>query len=324
MSLKKELIKYFKELGIDVYTNTKARGHQGFFLKNRIDISKNIKEERIIPTLLHEFAHYIHNKIEPEMVKTGGSLEVLFALSNLNEDDYNENSPKVIQKTFFGFSFQKKVPCEKVHVESRSESLIQSQQIILEKELLAVTNFVDEQASNQKLITHKEQMKKKIKLFEGEIKKYYPEFMRSKKFKEFDKYIKKSKARYLLRYDRVQYVSPKLLGFLKMTEVFTIDNLERDFPEMPTAFCAYIRLKSAQRKQRRISARINKYNKYYSKPTELFARFVEGLYLDEAQAQALAPTAAKKFAELLESGYYFELKNVFEILNESKFCCGLR
>lgn len=324
MSLKKELIKYFKELGIDVYTNTKARGHQGFFLKNRIDISKNIKEERIIPTLLHEFAHYIHNKIEPEMVKTGGSLEVLFALNNTDEEDCKENAPEVIQKTFFGFSFPKKVHQEKVHVESNSKSLMKSQQIILERELLAVTNFVDEQASNQRLITHKEQMKKKIKLFEGEIKKYYPEFMRSKKFKEFDRYIKKSKARYLLRYDRVQYVSPKLLGFLKMTEVFTIDNLERDFPEMPTAFCAYIRLKSAQRKQRRISARINKYNKYYSKPTELFARFVEGLYLDEARTQAMAPTAAKRFSELIEIGYYFELKNVFEILNESKVCCGSR
>ena len=325
MSLKKELIKYFKELGIDVYTNTKARGHQGFFLKNRIDISKNIKEERIIPTLLHEFAHYIHNKIEPAMAKTGGSLEVLFALNDADKDDCKNSAPEVIQKTFFGFTFPKKVPPNKVHSENESRLGFLPQQLsVLEKELLAVTNFVDEQASNQRLITHKEQMKKKIKLLEAEIKKYYPMFMRSKKFKEFDKYIKKSKARYLLRYDRVQYVSPKLLGFLKMTEVFTIDNLERDFPEMPTAFCAYIRLKSAQRKQRRISARINKYNKYYSKPAELFARFVEGLYMDEAQIKIMAPTAAKRFSELLNSGHYFELKNVFEILNESRFCCGLR
>ena len=57
-----ELIKYFRSLGIIVHTGTKARGHQGFFLKNRIDISKNIPENRVIPTLLHEFAHYIHYK----------------------------------------------------------------------------------------------------------------------------------------------------------------------------------------------------------------------------------------------------------------------
>ncbi|MEI8129547.1 MAG: hypothetical protein WCG95_08035, partial [bacterium] len=70
--LAKKLIKYFKSLGIEVYTNTKARGHQGFFLKNRIDISTNTRKERVIPTLLHEFAHFIHNKLEPDMIKTGG------------------------------------------------------------------------------------------------------------------------------------------------------------------------------------------------------------------------------------------------------------
>ena len=37
-----ELIRYFKSLGLTVHTGTKARGHQGFFLNNRIDISKNI------------------------------------------------------------------------------------------------------------------------------------------------------------------------------------------------------------------------------------------------------------------------------------------
>ena len=75
---KKELIKYFKSLGLTVHTTTKARGHQGFFLKNRIDISKNIPENRVVPTLLHEFAHYIHSKIEPDMNKTGGTLGMLF------------------------------------------------------------------------------------------------------------------------------------------------------------------------------------------------------------------------------------------------------
>ena len=53
----KELIKYFKSLGIDVHTTTKARGHQGFFLKNRIDISKNVPQNKLVQTLLHEFAH---------------------------------------------------------------------------------------------------------------------------------------------------------------------------------------------------------------------------------------------------------------------------
>ncbi len=273
-TLKKEIIEYFKTLGIEVYTNTKARGHQGFFLKNRIDISKNTREERIVPTLLHEFAHYIHAKIEPDMPKTGGGINVLFELSAKDE------------KVF-----------------------------LIKKELLSVTHFVDENSLCHKFHEHKNQVKNKIKNLEKEIKKDYPDFMRSKKFREFDKYIKKSKARYLLKYDRIKLVST----FLRKVEIFSILNMEQDFPDMPKAFCAYIRLKSAQKKQARISARINKLNKYYSKPTELFARFIEGLYLDEARTRACAPLATQRFFELLERGYYFELKNVLKLLQKVTF-----
>jgi len=78
MSVEELLINYFETLGLTVNTKTKARGNQGFFLKNRIDISRNIKPERVAPTLIHEFAHYIHSKIEPDMNITGGSLFKLF------------------------------------------------------------------------------------------------------------------------------------------------------------------------------------------------------------------------------------------------------
>lgn len=272
--MKKELIKYFKSLGIEVYTNTKARGHQGFFLNGRIDISKFTKEERVVPTLLHEFAHYIHQKLEPNMVKTGGSLEVIFDLS----------------------------PAQLVSM------------LAMQSELLNVTSFVDQNSHLTKLKEHKEQMKKRIKVQEEIVKKYYPNFMRSKKFREFDKYIKKTKAKYLLKYDRVKFITP----FLRREEFYSISTIEEDFPDMPTAFCAYIRLKSAQKKQSRISARINRLNKYYAKPTELFARLVEGLYIDEARVRALAPHSTQRFFDLLEEGYYFELQEVFEMLRPNR------
>ena len=32
---KKALVKYFRSLGLEVNTSTKARGHQGFFVNNR-------------------------------------------------------------------------------------------------------------------------------------------------------------------------------------------------------------------------------------------------------------------------------------------------
>lgn len=258
-----QLIKYFKSLGLQVHTGTKARGHQGFYTNNRIDISKNIKAERVIPTLLHEFAHYIHSKIEPEMMKTGGTLEVLFQDSNP----------------------------------------------IIEKELIRVTNFVDTNSLCEKLILHKKTIQDKVKYYDEQIKKHYPNFQRSKKFKEFDKYIKNSKAKYLLKYDRVKLVT----GFWKnKIEIFSVNNIEKDFTDMPQAFADYIRLHSYQKKQSRISARINKYKKYYERPTELFARFIEGLYIDKNTTQKLAPYTTEIFYELLNKGYYKELQNVID------------
>ena len=254
----KELIIYLKNLGIDVHTTTKARGHHGFFLKNRIDISKNLPEYKKVPTLIHEFAHYVHSKIEPDMPKTGGSLEILFKTSNP----------------------------------------------LIKTELLKVTNFVDENSLCRKLEYHKNLVKEKIKEQENIIKRDYPKFMRSKRFKEFEKYIKKSDAKYLLKYDRIKLIR----GFWrKDSRIYTIDTIENDFPDMPEAFAAYIRLKSYQKKQARISAKINKSKKYYARPTELFARFVEGLYLDKEYAKKLAPTSAQIFNELLDEGYYKDL-----------------
>ena len=136
--MKKQLIKYFKSLGIEVYTNTKARGHQGFFLQNRIDISKYTREERVIPTLLHEFSHYIHQRLESNMVKTGGSLEVIFNLS----------------------------PSQLLTL------------LAIQSELLNVTSFVDTNSHLTKLKEHKDLVKKKVKVQEEIIKKYYPNFMR--------------------------------------------------------------------------------------------------------------------------------------------------
>lgn len=259
----KELITYIKEQGITVNTNTKARGHQGFFVNGRIDISKNIPDEKIIPTLLHEFSHYIHSKLEPSITKTGGSLSVLF-----NQQD-----------------------TDKIY-----------------DELINVTHFVDENSLHKRLSYHQEQVKKKIKEFDKEIKKEYPSFQRSKKFKELEKIIKKTDAKYLLKYDRV-----KIKGwFFKSAKILSIDTVETDFPELKSSVVAFIKLKSYQRKQSRISHRINKINKYYQRPTELFARFVEGLHIDNEKIKDLAPISYSRFYELLKEGYYKELRNLLE------------
>ena len=167
----------------------------------------------------------------------------------------------------------------------------------------------------EKLEHHKKLIKSKIIEYENIIKARYPKFMRSKKFKEFDKYIKGSKAKYLLKHDRVKLISGILF---KKIEIYTIDSIEKDFVDIPREFAAYIRLKSCQKRQARVSARINKLKKYYARPTELFARFVEGLYLDPDRVRSVAPQTYKRFYELLEDDYYPHLSRIFEILHFSK------
>ena len=98
----------------------------------------------------------------------------------------------------------------------------------------------------------------------------------------------------------------------------SIDNIEKDFVDMPPAFAAYIRLHSFQKKQSRISARINKYKKYYEKPCELFARLVEGIYLDREWVEAIAPNLIKQFYDLLKDGYYMELEVVLSTFLHKK------
>lgn len=257
----KELIQYFKSLGIDVHTTTKARGHHGFFLKNRIDISKNLSESEKTSTLIHEFAHYIHSKLEPDINKNGGTLEILFKTSDTE----------------------------------------------IKTELLNVTHFVDENSLCKKLEYHKQLVKDEIKKQEQIIKKHYPKFLRTKRFREFEKYIKKSDAKYLLKFDRIKLIR----GFWKKdTKIYSTDTIEIDFPDMPEPFAAYIRLKSYQKKQSRISARINKNKKYYLKPTELFARYVQGLFSDKESVERIAPNTTERFYKLLKEGYYFELSTL--------------
>ncbi len=260
---KKDFINYLMSLGVTVNTKTKARGNKGFYCKNRIDISKNIDDERFLDTLAHEFAHYIHAKIEPKTFSKGGSLQKLFNCENILD---------------------------------------------FEEELINVTHFIDPNSKLEKLLEIKGQYQKRIKSKEKEIKMTCPDFQRSKPYKPFDKAIKKSKAKYLLKHDRVKIITP----FLKKIEMYSIGTAHLDFPELKPEFINILKLKSLQKKQANNSRRINKYKKYYGSPNELFARFIQSIVYDEAKTKALAPKTCERFFELLESGYYMELNYLFK------------
>ena len=178
----------------------------------------------------------------------------------------------------------------------------------LEDELLSVTNFVDENSLCKKLLDEREKVKKSIKKLTSDIRAVYPQFSLTEEFKQFKRYAMWSNLGYLEKYDRVRLISwftPK---------VYSIANVRKDFPNIPDVFVNYLKLRSYQRKRARITRRISKLNKYYSNPTELFARFVEGMFIDKEMVKTLAPKTYERFRELFFLGYYQGLKPVFEIV----------
>ena len=265
---KRNVIDFMRALNIEVKTNTKARGNNGLYQKNRIDVARGLTEEQAIDVLVHEFAHHIHYKIDKDFLKNGGSLENIFNTSNIVE---------------------------------------------IKEELINVTNLIDKNSRLNIFLKAKEEASNQIKGMQSAIRRDYPNFLRSKKFPEFEKYIKSSEAKYLVKYDAIRIMQG---FFFKKERILTVKNIETDFPDMPKAFQLYIRLCSMQRKQSKITRRIGKLNKYYEKPTELFARYVQGYFSTPETISTVAPTTTKRFNELLSSGYYKELKDLFDIFQK--------
>lgn len=266
---KKELVDFLKNLGIDVHLNTKARGNAGFCMGNRIDISKNLSDERAKDVLLHEFAHYVHYKLEPCMAKTHGSLEKLF-----------DTQEKLIIKE-------------------------------IEDELFQITLIVFNGEKTRRIKALKENLNNKIKNEREIIKKYYPNFQVGEKFKDFERYIRFSSAKYLLKYDRVILRG----GWFTMDTTISIKTIKDDFPKMPEAFVSYIRMKSYERHRRRLNDRKARINRYLRQPTELFARFFQFYCSDVDGVKFLAPLSVQKFEKLLDEGYYPCLKEFFSVFS---------
>lgn len=256
--IKNELIRYISSLGLTVNTVTKARGNNGFFKTNRIDISKNLDDDSAIRVIIHEFAHYVHFKLD----NTLSDLKILFG-----ED---------------------------------SE--------IIKSELIKVTNFVDSNSVCSILTVTKESLNKEIKTLTSQIREVYPEFSTTEDFKQFKKYSRLSDIKYLEKYDRV-----KVHG-LSQSKIYSIDTLRSDFKGVPDEFVQYLELKSKLRKRMKITRKINKFNKYYSSNCELFARFIEGMYLELDRVKALSPHSFKLFESLYNKNHYKGLNEVFSVV----------
>ncbi|MFH0702229.1 MAG: hypothetical protein V2B14_01655 [bacterium] len=181
-----------------------------------------------------------------------------------------------------------------------------------QEELLNITNFIDENSKFSKFYSRKLEINTEIKNLEKIIKQDYPDFKKSQIFKPIDSYFRKNKspAKYLLKYDNI-----KIKNLFFKENSYSIKNLDKDFSEIPQSLRAYIKLKSLQREYTRLYRLKNKREKYYKKPTELFARFIEALFTDLDETKRLAPTVYIKFIELLNQGYYGNLKNLISLKN---------
>lgn len=257
--------KYCEDRGLEVKTSTKARGHQGVFLHNRaelkrIDISKDLPQDKFLQVISHEFAHYFHHLLDDEFE----SLQEIFGIK----------------------------------------------EEVLLPELEAVTSFLTGDVVVGALESEVDKIKSEIKALESVIKETYPQFLRSKKFVEFERYIKKSPARFLVKYDNVKVVE----GF--KFSLYSVVDVESQFPEMPKAFVAYIKLRALMRRQRRFSSKKRKIENYYSKSSELFARFVECWVVNKNMLKELAPFAYEAFMERIEYRSFRVLKDFLGLVQE--------
>ena len=200
------------------------------------------------------------------------------------------------------------------YVSSKFDKKIENLEIIfraeddkLRPELLKVTAYVDKNALCSALFEERAKLKKSIKELTALIRERYPHFKPNEELKEFKRYTLWSDAGYLEKYDKV-----KLHSWFSH-KIYSISTVKSDFPNMPEVFVHYIKLRSKQRRRAKITRRISKLNKYYSDPSELFARFIEGLYIDADKVKELAPYAYERFMELYNRDYYSGLKKVFSI-----------
>lgn len=182
---------------------------------------------------------------------------------------------------------------------------------VLIPELEKVTAFLTKDSGRDKVEEELDKIKSQIKEFETIIKKKYHNFLRSKKFPEFERYIKGSPAKYLLKYDKI-----KILDCFKVV-IYSIDDLQTQFPDMPEEFVAYIKLRALMRRQRRFSSKKRKIENYYSKSSELFARFVECWVFNRETLQSLAPIAFEAFSERIDYRTFRILKDFLELVNET-------
>ena len=236
----------------------------------------------------------------------------------------SKNLPKEKRLTVLLHEFTHKIHSEIEPLKFRTggsiEKIFQTEEVeLFEKELMKVTEFVDENARCFNLENMKNEYMDKVNFYESAIKKEFPDFVKTKKFKEYDKYQKQTKcnSKYFLKYDHIKILSP----WLFKSEFYSIERINEDFPDLPQNFKNYFLLLSNYRKQKKIQGKIAKLKRYYKRPTELFSRFTEGIAKDENKVKVIAPNVYRQFKILSKQGYYNDLPQLIEMVQNAYNQC---
>lgn len=159
------------------------------------------------------------------------------------------------------------------------------------------------------LFEKKVELKKEIDDLKRAITKTYPSFKLSVKHKELENIIKKSEAKYLLKYDKVKIWHGLFL------KTYSIENIDKEFSLLPNTAIAYIKIRSNQRYLKRINNKIHRINKYYNTLTELFARTLEMYVFEKEKTNKLAPNITNLLDDTINSEKIIQLNNFIKMLN---------
>lgn len=155
----------------------------------------------------------------------------------------------------------------------------------LREELIRVTVLDVPKDFAQSLYKMKDALSSDIKHLYESIKQELPQFKLSENNNVIERGLSGA-LKYLLKYDRVKIYN----------QLYSVDDLDNDF-SLSEVQKNYILLKSKQRSLKRVNSRINKLNKYYNNPSELFARFVGMYYTNPEKVKNMAPNAYNKISK---------------------------
>ena len=171
------------------------------------------------------------------------------------------------------------------------------------EELLEVTVSNIPKEFVNKLYTSKEKLTNDNKELVTSIKKKYQKFKASSSNKLLDLSIM-IPERYFFKYDKFKFNN----------RIYDIQNIKSDFLHLSKEKIDYIIYKANKRKIKSINSKINKFNKYYNQPTELWARFFELYFTDYQKILKIAPNLSLKFKNNIK------ISNIPEISVIQRIC----